>query len=66
MSPIYVWHCVDCGSKIERFRHGHYEQPPPRTCGLCGGNMNLVINPPNLRFVGGGWDTQPAKEDDDA
>ena len=63
--PIYVWHCVDCGAKIERFRHGHHAQPPPRKCD-CGGNMNLVINPPNLMFMGGGWQTPQAKEDDNA
>ena len=63
--PIYVWICKPCTTRVERYRAKRENMGPAPLCHVCGEKMSRVLNPPALRFEGGGWTTERAKGGED-
>ena len=53
--PIYEYLCPSCGAHVERLVYSHDHK---QVCFECGSKMEVIINPPALRFEGSGWQTK--------
>lgn len=51
--PLYEYVCSQCGCRIEVIQK--VNDPPPKKCKSCGGNLKKIISPSALQFKGNGW-----------
>jgi len=52
--PIYEYLCEDCGKVTESLQK--VNDPPPKTCGECGGrHLAKLVSRSAFQLKGGGW-----------
>jgi putative FmdB family regulatory protein len=51
--PLYEYLCTQCHRRCELIQK--VDDPPLRTCKVCGGAVKKVISPPAIQFKGTGW-----------
>jgi putative FmdB family regulatory protein len=51
--PLYDYRCQKCG-EVTEVRH-HFDEPGPRACPHCGGELTKLISAPALQFKGSGF-----------
>jgi putative FmdB family regulatory protein len=51
--PLYDYRCLKCG-EVTEVRHRH-DEPGPRECPRCGGEVTKLISAPALQFKGSGF-----------
>jgi putative FmdB family regulatory protein len=51
--PLYEYRCVSCG-RVTEVMH-RVNQPGPKTCEACGGEMQKMPSAPALQFKGSGF-----------
>lgn len=52
--PIYEYLCEDCGKITETLQK--MSEPPPKTCGECGGkHIAKLVSRSAFQLKGGGW-----------
>jgi len=52
--PIYEYLCEDCGKITETLQK--LSEPPPKTCGECGGkHIAKLVSRSAFQLKGGGW-----------
>ena len=52
--PIYEYKCNECNNKKDIITK-HEDRPRFITCGLCDGNMTLVLPKTSFILKGAGW-----------
>lgn len=68
MSPIYEYHCIDCGKYSDEL-HKIAETPNSITCHHCSGRARRALSAPNFVVPGGevrvrGFSKDRSKKDD--
>jgi putative FmdB family regulatory protein len=53
LMPLYEYHCVDCGQRIEVLRR--FSDAPLIECPHCGGVLRKLPSAPSLQFKGSGF-----------
>jgi putative FmdB family regulatory protein len=51
--PIYEYECTECGRHFERRQH--FTEDPVKTCPVCEGKVQRVIQPVGVVFKGSGF-----------
>jgi len=51
--PLYEYVCTQCHRRCEIIQK--VNDPPPKSCKVCGGAMKKVVSAPAIQFKGSGW-----------